>query len=74
MATKPTVKSLFKGVDSKREELKEAQALKSGKISKADYVRGERSEGEAKGAAKRASDIKSGKTSPAQYARKEGKK
>jgi hypothetical protein len=73
MATKPALKSLFKGKDTAGEEKKEARAVKSGKISVKDYVRGEKMEGEGKGAAKRGQAIKSGKMSPAQYAKKEAK-
>lgn len=73
MATKPALKSLFKGKDTPSEEKKEARAVKSGKISVKDYVRGEKMEGEGKGAAKRGQAIKSGKMSPAQYAKKEAK-
>jgi hypothetical protein len=74
MATKPAVKSLFKGKDDAREEKSEARALKSGKITKSDYVKGEKSEGDGKGAANRASAIKSGKLTPAAYAKMESKK
>jgi hypothetical protein len=73
MATKPALKSLFKGKDTKSEELKEAKAVKSGKISPSDYARGEKMEGEGKGAKARGQAIKSGKMSPAQYAKKEAK-
>ena len=38
-------KSLFGGKESYSEELKEAKALKSGKISEKQFVRGEKSEG-----------------------------
>lgn len=65
------MKALFKGKETAAEEKKEAKALKSGKISKAQYVAGEKSEGHGKGAAKTASAIKSGKISPAQYAKAE---
>jgi hypothetical protein len=37
-------KSLFKGKESMSEELKEAKALKSGKISPMQYAKGEQSE------------------------------
>jgi hypothetical protein len=62
------VNKLFKGKETPAEEKKEAKALKSGKISKAQYVAGEKSEGHGKGAAKKASAIKTGKLSPAKYA------
>ena len=65
------MKKLFGGKESRSEELKEAKALKAGKISKAQYVAGEKSEGHGKGAAKTASAIKSGKISPKQYAQAE---
>lgn len=63
----------FGGKQSKNEEMAEAKALKSGKISKEQYVKGEMSEGHGKdGAKKRADAIKSGKMSPKQYAEKHG--
>ena len=63
--------TLFKGKETYSEELKEATALKKGKITKSDFVKGEKSEGhkeEEKGAAKIAKKIASGKMSPKQYA------
>jgi hypothetical protein len=74
MATKPAPKlsQLFKGKETPKEEKKEAKALKSGKISVGQYMKGERSEGE-KPSKKTAMDIKSGKMSPAAYAKKEKK-
>lgn len=85
MATKPKLASLFTGKDTKAEEKKEAQAVKSGKISPAQYARGEKAEekrekekGERpKSTASllaKAKDMKSGKLTPAQYAAKEAKK
>ena len=68
---KMATKKLFGGKETAGEELKEAKALKSGKISKSQYVAGEKSEGHGKGAAKTASAIKSGKISPKQYAQAE---
>ena len=59
---------LFTGKDTRAEEMAEAKALKGGKISKKQYVAGEKSEGHGKGAAKKADAIKSGKLSPAKYA------
>ena len=54
------------------EEKKEAQALKSGKISAKQYIAGEKSEGhKEENVAKQAKAIKSGKMSPAQYAKSE---
>jgi hypothetical protein len=41
-------KSLFKGTESFKEELNEAKAIKSGKISPVQYARGEESEKEGK--------------------------
>ena len=49
MAKKPfNPKSLFKGTESFKEELNEAKAIKSGKISPVQYARGEESEKEGK--------------------------
>jgi hypothetical protein len=62
---------MFGGKESAKEELAEAKALKSGKISKSQYVAGEKSEGESKGVAKKANAIKSGKLSPSAYAKGE---
>ena len=42
------LKKLFKGKDTKAEELKEAKAIKSGKISPEQYAKGEKMEGEQK--------------------------
>ena len=68
MATK-----MFGGTESRAEEMKEAQALRSGKMSVKQYLRGEKSEGhkEEPGLAKTARAIKSGKMSPAAYAKME---
>lgn len=63
------VKRLFKGKETPAEEMKEAKALKSGKISPKQYAAGEKSEGHGKGAAAKAAAIKSGKMSPAAYAK-----
>lgn len=68
---KVATKKLFGGKETAGEELKEAKALKAGKISKSQYVAGEKSEGHGKGAAKTATAIKSGKISPKQYAQAE---
>lgn len=43
------LKSLFKGKESYAEELKEAKAIKSGKITPQQYARGEKMEGHKKG-------------------------
>lgn len=61
------MKKLFGGKETRAEEMKEAKALKSGKISPADYVKGEKSEGHGAGAASKAKAIKSGALSPAKY-------
>ena len=71
MAT--NLKNLFKGKESKQEEMKEAKSLKSGMISKKQYVQGEKGEGEkasTKSLMKTASKIKSGKETPTAYANK----
>ena len=44
MATKE-MKKLFKGKESYAEELKEAKAIKSGKITPQEYAKGEKMEG-----------------------------
>ena len=62
------MKKMFGGKETKAEEMKEAKALKAGKISPKQYVAGEKSEGHGAGAAKKAVAIKSGKLSPAKYA------
>ena len=64
-------KKLFGGKETRAEELKEAKALKSGKISEKQYVAGEKSEGHGAGAAGYAKAIKSGKLSPKAYAAEE---
>ena len=65
------MKRLFRGMETPAEEKKEATALKSGAISKKQYVAGEKAEGHGAGAAKKATAIKSGKLSPAAYAKHE---
>jgi hypothetical protein len=45
MAKKSDLKKLFKGKETKSEELKEAKAIKSGKITPEEYASGEKSEG-----------------------------
>ena len=47
MATKAS--NLFKGKDDFKEELKEAKAIKSGKISPLQYAKGEKKEDAKKG-------------------------
>ena len=45
MAKKPAaLGKMFKGKDTRSEELREAKAIKSGKITPAQYARGERME------------------------------
>lgn len=65
-------KKLFGGKESRAEEMAEAKALRSGKISERQYVRGEKSEGhKEEDSGKMAKSIKSGKMSPAAYAKME---
>lgn len=62
----------FKGRDDFKEEIKEAKAVRAGKITPKQYVKGEKSEGDKKPAKKleqTAKAIKSGKTTPTQYAK-----
>lgn len=59
---------MFGGKETPAEEMAEAKALKSGKISKGQYVKGEKMEGHGKGAKSKADAIKSGKMTPKQYA------
>jgi len=40
------LKKLFKGKDTHAEEIKEARAIKAGKITPEEYAKGERMEGE----------------------------
>ena len=61
-------KKLFGGKETPAEEMKEASALKSGRISPKQYVAGEKSEGHGAGAAKKAAAIKSGRVTPKAYA------
>ena len=68
------MKKLFGGKETRAEEMKEAKALKSGKISPAQYVKGEKSEGHGGGAASKAKAIKSGAMSPAKYGAEHAKK
>ncbi len=66
------MKKLFGGKETRAEEMKEAKALKSGKISPKQFARGEKSEGhKEENSAKIAREIKSGKMSPAKYAKSE---
>ena len=66
---------LFGGKETYGEELAEAKAVKSKKISPKEFVKGEKSEKhkgeELKSLAKQAKAIKSGKKSPEAYAKEE---
>ena len=67
-------KKLFGGKESYSEEKKEAEAVKSGKISPKEFEAGEKSEGhkgEEPSALETGKKIKSGKISPEQYAKME---
>ena len=66
-------KKLFGGKESRGEEMAEAKALKSGRISEKQYVAGERKEGHDGNAPAKAKAIKSGKLSPQAYAAGEAK-
>jgi len=68
--------SLFKGKETYSEELSEAKAVKSGKVSPKAFAKAEKAEGyghEEKGALKTAQKIKAGKMSPKAYASAEAK-
>ena len=68
---KPALDSLFKGKDTAKEEMAEARAVKAGKVSPAQYAKGEKMEGDKKPVSAlkaRAEKMKSGKMTPAQYA------
>lgn len=65
---------MFKGKETPAEERKEANALKAGKISKAQYVTGEKKEGHGGSAAKKADALKSGRLSVEKYAKEDGMK
>lgn len=65
------LKSVFKGKDTKKEELREAKAVRAGKVSPKQYVKGEKMEGE-KASIGTGKKLKSGALSPATYAK--GKK
>jgi hypothetical protein len=68
----------FTGLDNKKEEMSEAQAVKSGKISPKEYAQGEKMEGDkapTKTLVNRAKKMKTGKMTPSQYANSQkGKK
>ena len=61
---------LFKGTESRQEEMAEAKALRSGRISKAQYMAGEKAEGHTnmRDVRGNANAIASGRVSPEQYA------
>jgi len=68
-------KNLFGGKETYKEEFGEAKAVAKKKITPAQFIRGEKSEGQKeepgmKGLAKK---LASGKVTPAQYAKKESK-
>lgn len=70
-----TLKALFHGKDTPKEERGEAQAVRSGKITPAQYAKGEQMEGEKesrKSLISRGQRLKSGKLSASAYAK--GKK
>ena len=68
-------KKLFGGKETYKEELAEAKAVASKKISPKEFIKGEKSEKhkgeELKSLAKQAKSIRSGKMSPEQYAKME---
>lgn len=68
----------FKGLDNKKEEMGEARAVKSGKISPKEYAQGEKMEGDkapSKTLEARAKKMKTGQMTPSQYANSQkGKK
>ena len=67
-------KKLFGGKETFGEEMKEAKAVKSKKITPAQFVKGEKSEGhKEENSSAIAKKIASGKMSPKQYATKEAK-
>lgn len=67
-------KKLFGGKETFGEEKKEAQALRSGKISERGFVKGEKSEGHKEENSKMlAKNIKTGKLTPTAYAKMESK-
>ena len=59
MATKE-MKKLFKGKETYSEELKEAKAIKSGKITPQEYAKGEKMEGHCTGGAMKAKKMRAG--------------
>lgn len=63
----------FGGKDTRKEELSEARAVRSGKVSPAQYAKGEAREGHGKGALEKGKKLKDGTLSPAKYAEMESK-
>lgn len=61
--------ALFKGKETPAEERKEAKAVKSGKLSPAQYAKGEAKEGHGKGAMAKGKALKSGKLPVEKYAK-----
>lgn len=59
--------ALFKGKETPAEERKEAKAVKSGKITPAQYAKGEAKEGHGAGAMAKGKALKSGKLSTEKY-------
>lgn len=68
------MKKMFRGTETPAEEMKEAKAVKSGKITPKQYAAGEASEGHGKGALAKGKAMKSGKLSPAAYAKEHAAK
>lgn len=66
-------KKLFNGKETRAEEMAEAKALRSGQISKKQYIAGEKSEGHSdmRDVRGNANAIASGRMSPAAYAAEE---
>jgi hypothetical protein len=66
-------KNLFGGRETYKEEFGEAKAVAKKKITPAQFMKGEKSEGkkESSGAKKTAEMIRGGKMSPTAYAKKE---
>lgn len=60
--------ALFKGKETPAEERKEAKAVKSGKLTPAQYAKGEAKEGHGAGALAKGKALKSGKLSAEKYA------
>lgn len=61
----------FQGKQTKAEEMAEAKAVRSGRMTPAQYARGEKSEGDEKSTASlkaRGEQLASGRLSPEQYA------